>query len=451
MVSRAARVFFPAALSFLFAVAVVAKNLPAYKVGDTVAENITAPVAFTVVDHEQTEVFRRQTAARVPAILRFDPQAVNDAVATFQHAFDDARTKFLDALHQQFPDRQFDDAALATDELQMFVGEYAVAQTFPASKELLAAWAKGETGAAVAEALAKKLREIMVQYIRPNTLPTNWLSSSRVKILAGDSTLDLARAQLHPLGRTRTNLMVQFPADAALGKFLAGFVRPNCALEIELTQASREQETANILAADHFDAGQIIAKRGEVVTAKIKAALDELRAHTPVAPRPVVAQPAPPEPERWPWVVAGFAVLALGAWLFWQRRGTSTLEVATTGDWRLRALEAERRAERATAIIRAEMVSHLAKNLTNDLVKQLVAQRNDLLDGHEMASVEMTALADRLEKLESGPSRKFYEQRIAELERELATKSAENRALIQSKIDAARRQLEETKSRVTLN
>ena len=112
---------------------------------------------------------------------------------------------------------------------------------------------------------------------------------------------------------------------------------------------------------------------------------------------------------------------------------------------------AEQRADRATAIVRKGLVAQLAHALSHDLIRKLVSQRTELLDSHQQAAGEMEQLAARLEKLEGTRPKEYYEARIAELEKELASKSAENRALIQARIEIARKQMAEAQGRVDLN
>ncbi|MFM2081328.1 MAG: hypothetical protein RL380_19, partial [Verrucomicrobiota bacterium] len=209
----------------------------------------------------------------------------------------------------------------------------------------------------------------------------------------------------------------------------------------------------------HFEPGEIIVHRGETITAPTKLALDELRARTP-APALVVVPPiAPTAPvknnSRALWLGGGVAVGALvlvNLFLVLRRKKSpGDLALATTDDWRSRALDAERRADRATAMVRTDLTAQLAKTLTHDLVKKIVEQRNDLLDTQQQAEAEMNALAARLENLDTPAQRQFYEQRIADLEKQLADKSAQNRALLEEQIKAARSQLAQSKNRMGWN
>ena len=73
---------------------------------------------------------------------------------------------------------------------------------------------------------------------------------------------------------------------------------------------------------------------------------------------------------------------------------------------------------------------------------------------HEAAE-EMAELAKRLEAVQTPLRERLqaYEGRIAELEKQLAKKGAENRELIKAKIDLTRRQLktERARGQVELN
>ena len=96
-------------------------------------------------------------------------------------------------------------------------------------------------------------------------------------------------------------------------------------------------------------------------------------------------------------------------------------------------------------------MGQLARFLTQDFVKKLVSQRAELMDTQNQAANEMDLLAERLEKLEGAQPREFYERRIAELEKQLATKSEENRTLLQARIEIARKQMAAAKNRMDWN
>ncbi|MFM2295512.1 MAG: extracellular [Verrucomicrobiota bacterium] len=461
--NRAASLLTAAFVSLTFTAS--AKNLDAYRIGDVAETDLTATVPLTVTDAAQTEIIRAQAAEKIPAVFHVQPAVAPEVEAAFQKSFADSRERFLNALEKKFHYRKFD--GLKADEaLLTFCDTFDAAKKyFPGDAPLYLAWARGEPGDDTAALLAAKLHETMAQRIRPNALAAELKATLRVKLLAPDgSAEEFPRAALVTLDRARTNLHAQLAPGIA--RYLTGFVRPNCTPDAALTAQARTAQLASLVAAKHFEPGEIIVHRGETITAQTKLALDELRARTPAlasapAAKPVATAAAPVAPtpvknnSRALWLAGGVAVGALVlANLFLvlrRKKSPDDLALATTDDWRSRALDAERRADRATAMVRADLTTQIAKTLTHDLVKKIVEQRNDLLDTQQQAEAEMNALAARLENLDTPAQRQFYEQRIADLEKQLADKSAQNRALLEEQIKAARSQLAQSKNRMGWN
>jgi len=99
------------------------------------------------------------------------------------------------------------------------------------------------------------------------------------------------------------------------------------------------------------------------------------------------------------------------------------------------------------------LLPHLARLMMDKLVQKLVSQREHLLDTQQRAVADMAELEERLEKVHAPLQDRLraYEQRIGDLEKELALKGEENRELIKAKIQMARKQLEAAKERLDLN
>jgi hypothetical protein len=83
------------------------------------------------------------------------------------------------------------------------------------------------------------------------------------------------------------------------------------------------------------------------------------------------------------------------------------------------------------------------------LIRGMFQQRRELLNSQQKAEMEMRLLEQRLEQLQAPLQERIatYEQRIVELERELASKGQENRDLIQARISLARHQLAQERNR----
>jgi hypothetical protein len=82
--------------------------------------------------------------------------------------------------------------------------------------------------------------------------------------------------------------------------------------------------------------------------------------------------------------------------------------------------------------------------LKDAVVQELAAQRRELLAGQQAAATELTGLARRLEAVQTPLLERLrtYEERISELEKDLADQSKENRELLKLKIDLLRQQIE---------
>jgi hypothetical protein len=112
--------------------------------------------------------------------------------------------------------------------------------------------------------------------------------------------------------------------------------------------------------------------------------------------------------------------------------------------WQRRAEEAERRAQRATVVLRAGLIPHLSRWLKEKLVRKLVSDRAQLMEVQRAAALKMLAVDERLSKIESQIQQRNqdYEQRIDELMKELVVAKEENRELIQAKITLVKAEME---------
>ena len=103
--------------------------------------------------------------------------------------------------------------------------------------------------------------------------------------------------------------------------------------------------------------------------------------------------------------------------------------------------------------VQASLEPHLVDALKNAVVQELAAQRRELLAAQQTAAAELTELARRLEAVQAPllDRLRAYEQRISELERDLADQSKENRELLKLKIEMLRDQVEAERSRSRIN
>ena len=94
--------------------------------------------------------------------------------------------------------------------------------------------------------------------------------------------------------------------------------------------------------------------------------------------------------------------------------------------------------------VQASLAPHLVDALKSAVVQELAAQRRELLAAQQTAAAELTELARRLEAVQTPLLERLraYEARVAELEKDLADQSKENRELLKLKIDLLREKIE---------
>jgi hypothetical protein len=277
-------------------------------------------------------------------------------------------------------------------------------------------------------------------------------------------------------------------AEADIARFATRCLRENCFVEADLTRIARARHTDPLFVADSFQAGQIIARKGQMVDVKVMAALSQLqeklmagRLAAEVAhEREKVAQERTQVAQirvsnRWLVVglIAAGAVLTLVllALALRDRRETMMHSAMlagpdanqlkapsavprigpageTAGDsatWQQRALAAEQKVEEAHAAIRAGVMAQLK----DKLVSNLASQREQMLEIQKSAAAELAELEQRLNELHTPLQERLqvYEARIGELEKALAAKGEENRELIRAKIEMTRKQIEMERAR----
>ena len=470
---KAARLFIAAAGIALFSVASIpAKEPAAYKIGERVEADITTPVSLVVIDLEATAELKAKEGERVPVIFRFYPQAGAEATAAFHKSFAQTRGNFLDAVEESFDARKLDADTLASTKFSRLVVSFQKKNLlFPVTTELARLWAAGEPDQEFEAPLLASLGGQMKNFIRAtNSIPEGAKVGAMVRVVSYADTETLTAQMVarhgtnHPkteftsYPRAKADLQGTFPPEQhAAGKYLGSFIKPNCVVESDLTIALRAKRTEGLSVTANFAAGQVVAKRGQVMDEKTFAALTMLMEKTVVAAAASLlpAQPAPVSQNNF-WLVgaAGGDLLAIISVLVLRRKkpgsllparldGGSELS-ADSQDWQQRALAAERRADKAQTVIRTGLIAHLARWMSDSLVQKLLLQRAYLIETQQKAVTEVDKLGQRLDTIHSRMQGRlsFYEQRIGELEKELDTKDEINRELIQAEINKIRRQMD---------
>lgn len=463
-----------------------AKNLADYQVGDKAEEDIVATTKLSFVDPDETDALRQKDAQKVAVVIRYYTNADDDLEAEFRQVFSKTQVDFLKAV-----DDSFGHPTLSADELGSHKFESLIEsfrkenQLFPLSANRAALWASGDPDQAYESSLAATLRQAMAPIIRPDPLPDGIKLGTTVRLVAlGDPDTKLTSESAQRLGKgyPRTNMMtiVQVRRDFQnlfdideheVGKYLATLLKPNCVVDVDVTQEMRAKRVEGEWAVVNYQPGEVIAHRGQVIDKKIKLAVDHLKDKEVVGQlqeletkqqatvgqlQQLVADNTNKNAEsqartRWLLGALGAAVMVLAAaiWQLSRRRQTvSLLPVPVAGEaldkWQERALAAEQRAEQLQRAARAGVMVHLSRWLSQAFTRRLIVERRLLLEAQAKAAAEMAELESRLEKIHAPLQDRLmaYERRIAELEKELAARGEENRELLKAQIEFMRKQLE---------
>lgn len=498
-----------AGLSFALSLApLTATEAAAYQLGDTVSSDVVAPAPLMVVDATATEALKQKEALKVPAIFFYHPGVADEVEQSFRTRFSTVRSNFFDAMGAVYQRKRLNPQWLNSTRFKTLSTTFRRQHpAFPQLTNLIAIWATGklEESDVIENALAGRLREAMGGPIRADALPPDIKLGAHVRILtvtnqgeaftfefAEQRATMLHRTNFLTLNRARLEFQQLVPStERGQAKFLASFLKPNCVLNEELTVQSRRRQVDPLYVADRYEAGQIIARRGQKVDAKTLAALEQLNSTYSQTPHPGDDTPVKEawmnRVNSWWWAGLGLAGagLIVGAWqlLIRKRKAISILPARVAGEgaaagivscpscdenivipaeavenmssgtptWRQRALAAEQRVDRAHAAIHAGVFPHLAEWLKQKFVRGLFAERQQMLDAQRSAASELVEMEQRLDELHTPLQERLhaYEKRIAQLEKSLAAKGEENRELLKVRIQLTRQQLERERGRKT--
>lgn len=183
--------------------------------------------------------------------------------------------------------------------------------------------------------------------------------------------------------------------------------------------------------------------------------------HVPAtnAPAMTAAVPVPASSSgaaAW-WIAGALSIIvALLAWLAWmlRRSGLGTpklLPAAAAGPGVPAKASVPQVDPSAGEDVKQRALAELADFAKQSLVQGLYSQRAALLEAHQKAQHELAELEARVVALHLPERIQAYEKRIAELEKELETRSDELRELTQATLQVLRQRLEEEKQAARLS
>lgn len=480
----------------------MAAEVPRYKVGDIATNNVVTPVALVVKDPVATALLQAKKEREIRTVVLYSPTAVEEVEGAFRSHMALLREAFIEDLEAAYGRTQIEKGLERTPKwlelTDRFREEY---KGNPKLFRYMPYWAQGRSDEHLLSEWAGYLQRAMSQPVRSDAFPPDNIGTTvrLVTVPSLDTDVELAHAERYGVLTPVNNMLsvteagremaLEFPEpDRYIGEFLTQFLKPNCRYDEELTRLARERRVDSLIVADNYAAGQMLVRVGQVIDAKAVAALDELRKQLPEpaasAEDPSAQAQSHETRSLFAWVIGGLGggVLLWLVGIFLLRRGGKELSaqraVAVRGDsgsadlaaltshreeaggvtassggqledesereWRHRALSAEHKAEQAKQLAR----SSVSKALKDKVVEHLSTQRDELLDRQQSAAEQMAGLEARLERIQGPLSERLraYEQRIAELEDELAVKDEENRALIRAKIQTLRERMAREKA-----
>lgn len=461
-----------------------ARDISAYRIGDTADDDIVTPVTLDVIDANATAALKSSEALKTPAIFRSYPGMASAVENEFLSAFASAHSNFTAAVKDTFHQRVIDDKTIALPDFGYLITAFNVKnKNFPVTAELAAAWARGDSGLAIQTRLLDSLAQMAVRPARPDELPVGFVTGETLRLVpVGDANEKLslndamqrgtlvAESGVVTISRLRALFRENFSGEQQpLARALSDFLKPNCIPDASLTQQARDLAVGQRVVAEHYDAGQLIVRRGDVIDANIKSTLDELSEK--LAPgelnRQTGAGLASDDTRRehnqsangeaqnhfWNWMIAalsGVSILTLSAFWGWtrQRRKQTNALVPVP------AVKLERM-EKNLAVLPTDLAPYLAQVLKEAVEQGLAAQRTELLQFQQSAASEISRLVHQLDEMQAPLHDRLrtYEVRIEELEKDLAARNEENRELLKIKIEMLRRQLkaERTRTRAEFN
>jgi hypothetical protein len=444
--------------------------VPDWPIGARADRDVITPIELVVQDPEETQLLQDRASARVALIYRLDMSAPDEAAKRLERAFFEAREEFRRSAASQFGRYPLPAHVFERDGFPKFAEGWTERWNgFPASPDLLAAWAAGDAGRENLTPLIELLGHFQSERrIRESTVePDSGLGLPDVRLVAvekpdtpvtmadvGKAAVMVPRTEFIPLAKARLELQAQLPeSDARLGKFLAAQLQANVLYDEVLSREERRSIVGTISSIDRYRAGQALIRKGEVVTPAARAALDQLRAVAPegVAVVETLPEAAPPvtivmqEPAPWyggmgTLIAVSILVLALSI-LFLARRVHRTHAIVQHST-ALTIMQAEREVAPVNNPERAQIVE---RALRDAAVQSLYGQRQQLAEQNRQATEKLEDLEARISRLQPQIRAKLkaYEERISELEGELALVRAENREHLREQLEETRRERDE--------
>ena len=288
--------------SFFLFVLLLAVRVPAadpvnYRIGDQITEDVATPVALDVIDPTATASLKFAEALKTPAIFDYYPDTAGIVGKRFQQVAAEAHSNFIAAVESTFHSPKVGDEVINSADFGYLVTAFNIkSRVFPVTTDLAAEWAHGNDGQAILDHSLQALRQASGQFVRADELPDQFsigetlrlvpmtvgrVTPVRAVALTPEEAMQRGKLTIEStvltLTQAQNQLRKQFPNDQQpFAQALAALLSPNCVADVELTEMVRSNATRHFMVAQHYDAGQIIVHKNDIVDARMKAALDAL-------------------------------------------------------------------------------------------------------------------------------------------------------------------------------
>ena len=444
-----------------------AKSLASYKLGDTAAEDLVAPVELTVVDLEATQALKKKVEEQGASVFYFHTNAIHEAQKDLLASMANTRSNFVEAFKEsgQYPSKPEYFPLPGFDRFVALFQE--TNDQFPVSLHLAKLWGKDQSDDLLTESMEARLREAMEAPIRRDSEEPALAPKGPVRLVPVGESNETVTAQIieergteingskvQTLTEAKKALAGSLGGNRDLENYLATFLRPNC-----LAEAERAGE-GPVLVADHYKVGEVILKRGEVVDKKAARALQQLDLQAQAKESPTNAIPnagnkqaraAAGAPSKRVMLAiigggTGVMILVILVWRFMQQRQVAA--VAKAGEAGTDNLVGQPLQTKPASGLMARMANLLPKKIAKQEISQPID--NSLLSLE--ASLEKAA--ERSEQprsrlaTEANQDQLFeYERQIAFLEKKLVGATEVKQAQLKIEIEAFRQAVEEERAK----
>lgn len=272
----------------LICVCLKAGPVPAYNVGDKASQDIVATVPFDVVDAHATAALKDSQGQGIAAIYHQYNGQTNAMAREFLAAFEQAHQSFSWAIASAYNRATIDNTTIEASDFGYIVTDYNVQhKKFPLTTELAVTWARGGSGQALRDKWLKLLMAAVNRPVQPDKMPAHFVYRKKIRVMLVTNMNEkftfsdawryghiISLDNLPTISSVRTKFRHQFSdAEQPLANALAQFLQPDCFPDTEMTKEARAYSERQIVVSDHFDTGQVIVRRGDIIDAQALAEL----------------------------------------------------------------------------------------------------------------------------------------------------------------------------------